>query len=89
MASDTPLIGLDQVAQGSRAVVRTLAGGVALVSRLAALGVVTGAPLEMLQNRGRGPLLVLVRGTRLALGRGEARRILVEERRDDRRADAR
>jgi Fe2+ transport system protein FeoA len=33
----------------------------------------------VLQNPSRGPLLVLVRGTRIALGRGEAAKILVNE----------
>jgi len=32
----------------------------------------------MVQNFGRGPLIVLVRGTRLALGRGEAAKIKVK-----------
>jgi ferrous iron transport protein A len=76
------LIALDRATPGSRAIVRTLTGGIGLVSRLAAMGIVSGAPIQVLQNRGRGPLLVLVRDTRLALGRGEARRIVVEAPRD-------
>jgi ferrous iron transport protein A len=80
--SDARLIALDRTTQGSRAIVRTLTGGIGLVSRLAAMGIVSGAPILVLQNRGRGPMLVLVRDTRVALGRGEARRIVVEEPRD-------
>jgi ferrous iron transport protein A len=64
--------------------VRRLAGGKAFASRLAALGLVTGTPFDMLQNRGRGPVLVLARETRIGLGRGEARKILVEELADER-----
>lgn len=63
---------------GTRAVVRSLRGGHDLVSRLCALGLVAGTPVEVLQNRGRGPLLVRVRDTRIALGRGEAAQILVD-----------
>jgi Fe2+ transport system protein FeoA len=32
----------------------------------------------MTQNYGRGPLIVIVRGTRVALGRSEAAKIVVE-----------
>jgi ferrous iron transport protein A len=48
-----------------------------LRSRLAALGFTPGAVVKMLQNLGHGPILVTVRDTRIALGRGEARRIWV------------
>jgi ferrous iron transport protein A len=47
-------------------------------SRLASLGFTPGAPVSMTQNFGRGPLIVTVRGTRVALGRGEARQIFVQ-----------
>jgi Fe2+ transport system protein FeoA len=33
----------------------------------------------MVQNFGHGPLIVLVRDTRVALGRGEAMKVLVEK----------
>ena len=48
------------------------------MSRLTAMGLIAGAPVEVLQNHGSGPLLVWVRDTRIALGRGEAIKILVE-----------
>jgi ferrous iron transport protein A len=48
------------------------------VSRLAALGFTIGAEVTMVQNFGHGPLIVLVRDTRVALGRGEAAKVLVE-----------
>jgi ferrous iron transport protein A len=43
------------------------------------MGLTVGSRLEVLQNRGRGPMLVRVRETRIALGHGEAIKILVEE----------
>lgn len=66
-------IGTGQVAQ-----VRRLLGGHQFVSRLAALGFTPGANLRVIQNFGRGPIIVALRGTRVALGRGEARHILVD-----------
>ena len=47
------------------------------MSRLATLGFTPGAKLTMVQNFGRGPLIVSIRGTRIALGRGEAAKVCV------------
>lgn len=77
--SDKKLISLERLAAGARGVVRQLGGGRDFARRLAGLGVALGTEAKVLQNRGRGPMLVLVRGTRIALGRGEASKIMVEE----------
>lgn len=74
----TALSPLDQLPVRTHAVVRELSAGSELASRLAAMGLVLGATLEVMQNTGRGPMLVRVRDTRLALGRGEANKVLVE-----------
>jgi ferrous iron transport protein A len=63
---------------GEAATVCELMGGRMMQARLAALGFTPGAPLSVVQNYGRGPLMVSVRGTRVALGRGEAGKISVE-----------
>lgn len=73
-----PLLSLADLQAGKRATVRELRAGRAVESRLASLGMTPGAALEVVQNYGRGPLIVTVRGTRIALGRGEAVKILVE-----------
>lgn len=70
---------LDQLAPGARAVVSELQGGRGFASRLAGMGISVGCQIEVLQNPAHGPLLVLVRDTRIALGRGEAAKILVRE----------
>lgn len=46
--------------------------------RAAALGLTPGVQVTMLQNYGHGPLIISVRGTRLALGRGEALKIQID-----------
>jgi ferrous iron transport protein A len=56
-----------------------MAGGHQFLSRLASLGFTPGAQLEVLQNYGHGPIIVRLRDTRVALGRGEAEKILVEQ----------
>ena len=68
---------LSNLAPGEVGVVRELARGWGFVSRLATLGFTPGAKLTMVQNFGRGPLIVNIRGTRIALGRGEAAKVYV------------
>jgi len=48
-----------------------------VTSQLATLGFTPGAEVTMLQNYGWGPVIVSVRGARIALGRREARGIRV------------
>ena len=48
-----------------------------MASRLATLGFTPGTPVRMIQNFGRGPIIVSVRGAQIALGRREAHRVHV------------
>ena len=70
-------IPLASLAPNELGIVEELAGGRGLTSRLAPLGFTPGARVDMVQNLGRGPVIVMVRGTRIALGRGEAQKVLV------------
>lgn len=62
---------------GERAVIDGFDAGHTLVSRLSALGFTPNTAVTMLQNFGNGPVIVSVRDTRIALGRGEATKIRV------------
>ena len=73
------LVPLDQIGHDQCGVVRALGGGTEFASRLSSMGLAVGSSVKVMQNRGHGPLLVLVRETRIALGRGEAMKIMVEE----------
>ena len=64
--------------EGEEAVVRSIVGKESLTSRLAAMGIVSGATIKMLRN-GTGPVILLASDTRLALGRLEASRVLVSK----------
>jgi ferrous iron transport protein A len=68
---------LAEVPEGTQAVVQGLGGGGGFLGRMAALGFIAGGKLRVLQNSGRGPVIVLIRDTRVALGRGEALKVLV------------
>jgi Fe2+ transport system protein FeoA len=61
---------------GQRFAVRHIDGGRTLKRRLLALGIRSGVVVTVLQQRGHG-LVVDCMGTRIALGEGVARKLLV------------
>ncbi len=69
---------LSDLKSGERGIVRELQGGRRLAARLAGLGLTPGALVGVVHNYGRGPLTVAVLHTRVALGLGQAARVLVE-----------
>ncbi len=71
---------LSDLKSGERGIVRELQGGRRLAARLAGLGLAPGALVVVVHNYGRGPLTVSVMETRVALGLGQAARVLVETR---------
>lgn len=71
---------LTELPMGERAILYQFKMPNAPVSRLLSLGFTPGIEISMMQNYGRGPLVVNVRGTRVALGRSEASGILVNRR---------
>jgi len=77
MVTPPDAISLAQLAPGQRGRVEAIQGGRGLVSRLAALGIVPGTLVMVLSNARFGPLILEARGGRLALGRGQAARIIV------------
>ena len=68
---------LSELKTGKTAVIDSLQGGHTFRSRLAALGFTPGAEIKMVQNMGNGPMIVTLRDTRIALGRGEASKVLI------------
>ncbi len=73
------LVPLDRLASGRCGIVRELQGGADFAGRLAGMGLTKGSRIEVLQNTWHGPVLVRAHESRIALGRGEAAKILVEE----------
>ncbi len=75
---------LSTLPNGSRAVVvRThsrLEGVVcpAMMERLGAMGFVPGVRLVVEANYGTGPVIVRIKGARVAIGRGQAMRLMVQ-----------
>jgi ferrous iron transport protein A len=71
------MVPLTDLNVGSAGLVRALNGGHTFIARLAVLGFTPGATVIVMRNHRTGPLIVSIRGTQIALGRGEAKRILV------------
>lgn len=72
------VIPLAALRAGQKARVESFLGH-GLQNKLVALGFLTGEEITMVQNYGRGPVIVIVRDTRVALGRGEAAQITVRK----------
>jgi Fe2+ transport system protein FeoA len=70
-------IQLSDLAIGERGTVIKLGNGSGSVMRMAALGFTPGASVSVVRNYGRGPLIVSVLDTQIALGRGQASQVCV------------
>ncbi|MFP3896977.1 MAG: ferrous iron transport protein A [Anaerolineales bacterium] len=74
---------LSHLRAGESGIVLRLRGGRGFVGRMAALGFTPGATLHVARNSGRGPIIVDVLDTQIALGRGQANRVYVRQWEDD------
>jgi Fur family ferric uptake transcriptional regulator len=81
------LMPLSSAQEGERGIVQQFLGGSGAQLRLATLGLKTGDEVEVITNNGEGQLVVAVRATRLAMGRGMAGKIMVKP--NGRRKDSR
>jgi len=72
----TPLGYLPECRSG---VIIYIRGGRGLVRRLMDMGLTLGTLIHMIKSSGPGPILIEVRGSRIALGRGIAMKIFVKE----------
>jgi ferrous iron transport protein A len=80
MDNSNTLVSLAELNAGEHAVLVSLQAGRGAAGRLSALGFTPGVEMTMVQNYGRGPLVVSVRDTRIALGRREASAIYIQRR---------
>jgi len=72
------IVPLATLPEGKEAVVIGIIAGRGLARRLAELGFMRGEKVKILRS-GPGPVLVLVKGSKIALGWGVARKILVRD----------
>lgn len=73
-----PMMPLAMVAPGEEVRLTAIRGGRRMRRRLADLGLNLGLTVRVIQRDGHGPLILAVKDSRLALGRGMAHKIMVE-----------
>ena len=71
------LIPLLLLKEGEEGIVQLVSGGLGLVGRLASLGITSGMRIKVVRNIG-GPLIITTNGTRIAIGKGQAQKILIQ-----------
>ena len=69
---------LSMVSPGELVEVAAVKAGWGLQRRLAELGLTTGVQVRVITSQGPGSVLIDIRGSRLALGRGVAHKITVK-----------
>jgi ferrous iron transport protein A len=62
---------------GRRVTLKAVEAGEGLSGRLASLGLVPGAEVEIMSNVAHGPVILMLGESRIMLGRGMAEKILV------------
>jgi ferrous iron transport protein A len=65
--------------QGRKYKINRILGGRGLNSRLLSVGFLPGEVISIINQSGWGPLTVFVKGSKIALGRGIAHKIFVQE----------
>lgn len=76
--SEERITTLDHLPINKKAQIVGVEGGYGVRQRLYEMGLTPGVEVIVLSNTGYGPILVHTRGITIALGRGIARKILVE-----------
>ena len=68
---------LNKIESGKTVQMVSIEGGRNLKSRLASMGLIPGVEIKVVRHSSTGPFIVVVKGTRLVLGRGMAQKIMV------------
>ena len=69
---------LSTIDQGKEVTLIDIRGGRGVRSKLYSMGLVPGVNLKILNRSGSGPVMIAVKDSRLAIGRGMAEKIIVE-----------
>jgi len=72
------LIPLTSIEDHERAVIHELNGGHGFIKRLMILGLTPGAEIIMEHNYHHGPLVIALGDSRIAIGRGEGAKVIVQ-----------
>ena len=71
-------LSLSQIKEGKTVTIASVEGGWDYRKRITGLGFVKGCSVAVVRNSSNGPLMVEIKGSKVALGRGEAEKIRVK-----------
>ena len=71
------LLPLSTLKAGEKGIVRQISGGMGFLKKLINIGIRTGSTVKVL-NTSAGPIIVAAEGTKAAIGKGVASKILLE-----------
>lgn len=60
-------------------VIKSINAGIRLFNRLASMGICEGTEISLIKNNAGGPVIIEVNGSKFAIGRGMAEKIVVEK----------
>jgi ferrous iron transport protein A len=70
---------LVQALKGKKYKIQKILGGIGINSHLHAIGIVPDEVISVINKSNGGPITVLVKGVRIALGRGISQKIIINE----------
>lgn len=73
------LMPLGFIEVGHEAIIKKIMGGSGMHTKLGEMGFAQGTKIHIIRNDGSGPMVVSVMDSRMAIGRGMAQKIMVEE----------
>lgn len=72
-------ITLDKLTDNRKAVIVDINGGKTLFSKLSSMGIYPGEKIKKISSFNNGPVIVEVKSTKVAIGRGMASKVIVKE----------
>ena len=72
------MIRLSEVKAGLTVRVISVNGGFGFIQRMAEMGIMQNSTIKVIKNDNSGPMIIIVKGSRFALGRGMAIKIYCE-----------
>jgi Fe2+ transport system protein FeoA len=76
---DKKIITLSQAKKGKQYMISEIKGGRSINSHLHAIGIIPDEIIAVINKSAGGPMTISVKGIRIALGRGMAQKILINE----------
>lgn len=71
------LVPLTEMMEGEEGTVYSILGGHGLMGRLASMGISPGERIKVFRKGWWGPVIIIAKGMKIAIGRGQASRIMV------------